>query len=159
MGWKRPEVSLADLFWQKVNKDGPVIRDEIGPCWIWMAAKDSGGYGRLGKHKAHRVAWFLAHGEWPARDALHRCDTRACVRDSHLFQGDDLVNARDRKQKGRDGDHKGSANGRAKLDAEKVREIRARYASGERVADMPARFGVSLAAIRFVLTGRTWTSV
>src|SRR4051812_27991288 len=32
--------SLADRFWSKVNKDGPVVRSDLGPCWIWTGALD-----------------------------------------------------------------------------------------------------------------------
>jgi hypothetical protein len=155
---KRP---ITERFWEKVNKDGPEVNPKLGKCWVWTGAHNKQGYGwilvakKVGRH-AHRVSWFLSFGEFPALDVLHRCDNPPCVRIDHLFLGNDDVNAKDRKAKGRDGNHKGSANGRAKLDEAKAREIRARYAAGEPPGPMAAHYGVSLAAVWFVISGRTW---
>jgi len=53
--------------------------------------------------KAPRVAFFLKRGYWPEPCALHHCDNTLCVRDEHLFEGDQGDNARDRASKGRNG--------------------------------------------------------
>lgn len=103
--------SLAEAFWSKVNKNGPVPSHcpELGPCWLWTAAFFKSGYGALGVNlddmktttSAHRVAWFLETGKWPDPCALHKCDNRACVRFSHLFEGTVRDNNADMKEKGR----------------------------------------------------------
>jgi hypothetical protein len=53
-----------ERFWSKVVKRGS---DE---CWEWQAAKNKGGYGKLGQggltKLAHRVAWELVHGPIPS---------------------------------------------------------------------------------------------
>jgi hypothetical protein len=155
---KRP---LAERFWEKVNKDGPTMRTELGPCWVWTANGNAQGYGliavspRKGRG-AHRVAWFLAYGEWPLLDVLHHCDNPPCVRVGHLYLGDDARNVKDRKERGREGNHKGTANGRAKLTEQKAREIRELYKSGVTPTQIAANYGVSLAAVWFVIQRRTW---
>ena len=51
---------------------------------------------------------------------------------------------------------RGRLNKQSKLDASKVREIRRMIGDGRRYADIAEYFSVSLAAIGFVATGRTW---
>lgn len=104
--------SVEERFWQKVNKDGPIIRPDLGPCWEWTGARfrrvrdGSLSYGQFqfeGRpHNAHRVAWALANGPIEAGvHVLHHCDNEACVRLEHLFVGSDSDNMRDMAAKGR----------------------------------------------------------
>jgi hypothetical protein len=115
-----PVASLEVRFWSKVNKNGPTLVTKLGKCWVWTAAKTS-GYGViwLGKEakqvRSSRVAWFLETGRWPKPYALHKCDNPACVRFSHLFEGDDRMNTDDKVKKGRCNSPIGKDNGRAKL--------------------------------------------
>lgn len=149
-------------FWAKVNKGGPIIRPELGPCWVWTAFCGVQGYGVFGvghgrNQRAHRYSWFLSHGEVPTLDVLHRCDNPPCVRPEHLFLGDDMANVKDRKAKGRGGNHKGTANGRCRLTEDQVREIRRLY--GERIIGPTAlaqNYGVSLPTIWYALK-RGWS--
>lgn len=91
-----PETSLssrelAERFWHKVNKDGPIpeARPDLGPCWLWLGAKTR-GYGRFSvAHRknipAHRFSYESVHG--PIPDGLepdHLCRNRSCVNDGHL---------------------------------------------------------------------------
>lgn len=88
-----------DRFWRKVSFNGPVPahRPELGPCWIWRAARDKDGYGLFqmaGKcHRAHRVAYELLVGPLTERDPSrpafsitidHLCRNRACVNPGHM---------------------------------------------------------------------------
>lgn len=86
-----PAGDVAERFWSKVDKDGPIppYRPELGPCWIWTRARDPKGYGEFGlarrSLRAHRWAWIDANG--PVPDGLeldHLCRVPACVRPSHL---------------------------------------------------------------------------
>ncbi len=64
----RPRLPEADRFWSKVDKDGPVPahRPDLGPCWLWTAARTH-GYGRFGVTHckmvpAHKWAYESVHG-------------------------------------------------------------------------------------------------
>lgn len=101
MDWRRngPKPRpVADRFWEKV--------DQSGECWIWMGARTSRGYGvlQVAKHPVyvHRLALEL-DGR-PLKEgqmACHTCDNPPCVRASHLFVGDAVINAADMAAKGR----------------------------------------------------------
>jgi hypothetical protein len=78
-------------------------------CVLWLGCKDKDGYGKFqlnggGKQRhvrAHRFAFFMAHGQWPSRLALHSCDTPSCVNPAHLEDGDQGQNVRDCVARGR----------------------------------------------------------
>lgn len=86
-----------ERFWAKVDKNGPVAREELGHCWIWTASKRN-GYGAFGVHRhikqAHRLAYELEYKDAPLL-LRHRCDTPACVRPEHLEPGTKKDNTRD----------------------------------------------------------------
>jgi hypothetical protein len=97
--------SLAERFWKRVNKRGPIIKTRLGRCWLWTGSSKNGRYGNLwfdGKLVlTHRIAWFLETGKWPEPFSLHKCDNTLCVRFTHLFEGTQKDNAEDRDRKGR----------------------------------------------------------
>ncbi len=150
---------LAARFWKKVNKDGPIVRPELGPCWIWTGSIDIGGYGHLyfggrgsKEAKAHRIAWLLVNGPIPnGLLVLHKCDNRPCIRPDHMFIGTAGDNARDAVAKGRW--RMGERNGNAKLTDADVPEIRRRLAAGEKQRDLAAVFKVSQHLIGLVNRG------
>lgn len=90
-------------FWSKVKK--------TSGCWLWTASKRNKGYGafvwagddgRIIQGRAHRFSYEIAYGSIdPGMCVLHRCDTPACVRPSHLFVGSKAENNRDMVVKGR----------------------------------------------------------
>jgi HNH endonuclease len=99
---------MSAKFWAMVNKDGPVIRPELGPCWEWTGLRRHPGYGVVSwapegtSRVASRVSWELVNGPIPDRlFACHKCDNPPCVRPSHLFLGTQRDNMRDCADKGR----------------------------------------------------------
>lgn len=81
----------------------------------------------------------------------HRCDNPVCVNPNHLFLGTPADNAADMVAKGR---HcAGQLNRRAKLTDAQVIAIRADKRLQKQIA---ADYGVTLAAISHIKTGRRW---
>lgn len=110
-------------------------------CWLWEAGVDNDGYGHYWKDgttkKAHRVAYEVYKG--PIPDGLfvcHTCDVSSCVNPDHLFLGTALDNNRDKMSKGR------FVNGRRKLTAHDIVEIKERYAAGETQTALAKEYGV-----------------
>lgn len=151
--------SLAERFWEKVDKNGPVIRQDLGPCWVWTASLRDTGYGQIMiaatkiPEKAHRVSWFLAHGEWPSAHVLHRCDNRPCVRPDHLFVGTNSENVADKIAKGRQ--PRGSAVAGVKLTLDNVLTIR-RLADELTQRELAGLFSVNQALVSRIISGNRW---
>jgi hypothetical protein len=88
-----PAKSLAERFWEKVNKTGPIpsFAPELGRCWLWTGTAPN-GYGQIrlgnasaGKAKSHRVAYEFVHGAIPEGMTIdHLCRVPLCVRVDHL---------------------------------------------------------------------------
>lgn len=83
--------TLADKFWEKVNKDGPIpaYRPDFDPCWLWTAAVNANGYGIMFTREestlAHRISFALSGRIVPAGTQLdHLCRVRHCVNPKHL---------------------------------------------------------------------------
>lgn len=103
--------SREDRFWEKVDKDGPVpeSRPDLGPCWVWTAARFQNNYGAFREwpkqRRAHVVSFEMTNGPLTQDKpfVLHHCDNPPCVRPSHLFAGTIADNMWDMRQKGREG--------------------------------------------------------
>lgn len=147
---------IAPRFWSKVQKtDG---------CWLWIGARVPNGYGSLGnvlgrsQVGAHRVSWLLNRGPIPkGMMVCHTCDVRLCIRPDHLFLGGSQANMLDASAKGRIA--RGSRHGWAKLDAEKVREIRALYSAGVSSSEIGERFGIHYSNVWLIVTRKRWRHV
>ena len=152
---KREKSKAAeDRFWVKVDRSG-------GPdaCWPWLASCTPGGYGQFTvgglKKKAHRFAYELTNGPLGADTlACHRCDVRACCNPSHIFPGTTQDNTADCVAKGRHG--VGRKNGRARLNEDLVRLIRA---SAESEAALGERYGVASSTIGAIRTRQNWRHI
>ncbi len=101
--WK---ALLGERFWAKVNKNGPIIRPELGPCWLWNGAIRPNGYGAAAVDRrdvnAHALAYQLTYGEVATGLSIcHHCDNRPCVRPDHLYAGTPRQNTQDAIRRGR----------------------------------------------------------
>ena len=131
--------SPADTFWRNVRKvDGDA-------CWEWIGHRDPRGYGRVST-RAFKTG--LAH--------------RVAYRPDHLFTGSDADNIHDAIAKGRFVPPpvlSGEENFAARLLESQVREIRIRYASGDRQINLATEFGVSQTTISDIICRHIWKHV
>lgn len=94
--YKRKLLPIQVRFWKYVDKKGE------NECWEWNRSKYPNGYGRIGKHYAHRFSWILTNGEIPnGLHVCHSCDNPPCVNPKHLWLGTVADNMHDRDSKGR----------------------------------------------------------
>ena len=130
-------------------------------CWTWIGAKTKFGYGVAWMGgmttSAQRVAWYIEKGEWPMHNACHVCDNPSCVRLTHLFDGDDIANMQDMKNKNRS--LKGSNANSAKLTEVKVVEIRSKYNAGSTQRALAKEYGVTQPTIGYAVRGDTWKHI
>lgn len=159
---------LAAAFHDRVTKDN------ASGCWLWTGRLNWSGYGvcptgkKGGRRAAHRVSYEIYNG--PIGDGLficHRCDNPRCVNPEHLFAGTQQQNIADCARKGRMNtpNRKGQCNGRAKLTAAQVLEIRDLYRDGRSSSGMNVsgralarRYGVSRSAIYRILKNVRWVA-
>lgn len=157
-------MSMAARFWSKVNKDGPIVRPEIGACWVWTRGTREGygafsvGYRTIG---AHIVSWEMANGRKvrPGFKVCHRCDNRPCVRPDHLFEGTQSENLIDCVNKGRHVAPKGERNGMSKLTACDVLSIYDGAQDAELRRWYVDRFKISQSLISEIRNGNRWAHV
>lgn len=155
-----PLVTVA-RFWSKVT-----VPEQGDKCWLWHGAVSKNGYGSFRLERkatsAHRFAYRLANGEWPAAGLLirHKCDNPRCVCPSHLELGSHVDNARDMVERGRDrrGPTIGESNGNAKLNGEAVARIRELFKMGQTNTAIAKRYGVTHSMISRIRRGRSWVS-
>lgn len=136
-----------------------VARDPTTGCWLWKGFVRFGGYPliAIGRKRAfaHRVSWKLFRGEIPAgKWVCHKCDVYACVNPDHLFLCTPAENSRDMSRKGRS--CQGEKHFNAKLNADKVREIKARLGRGEKIRLIAALFGISRSTVENIKNGLSW---
>lgn len=103
----------------------------------------------------HRLVYQEHNGPIPPDLVVrHKCDVRQCVRPDHLVLGTHEQNVQDRVA--RDRSAKGVSNGRAKLDEEKVRQIRR---SEKAVGELAREYGVDRKLIRRIRDRKLWRHV
>jgi len=171
-------VPLRERFAQRFRREGPVPAHvpQLGICWEWTGPFFArSGYGRLGRNRrpgaaietttelAHRISWELHCGPIPeGLQVCHRCDNRRCVRPDHLFLGTAEDNRHDAVRKGRA--HiphapSGERNGKARLTADAVRQIRRWYAAGVSTGYLALNFEVNASTIQRIVRREIWAHV
>lgn len=130
-------------------------------CIIFQGSKDGQGYGRYWKNGKLKsvtraiVALQLGYELPTSIDACHTCDNPSCINPEHLWAGTRTQNLLDASKKGRT-QGKSHPLSNAKLDWEKVREIRQKLAAGERMKDVAEAYGVNPATIHTIKYHLTW---
>lgn len=111
--------------------------------------------GRKG-YKAHRLAWLLMYGTWPADTINHKNGQKDDNRISNLENMARSDNSKHAHQTGLI-DNAGEANASAKLTAAQVREIRNSVSGSRR--DLARRFGVCVRSIANIQSGKSWRTI
>lgn len=150
-------LSDIDSFNSKIDKSSS--------CWNWH--KDNRGYGRVSMRSvasllAHVVSYLLHRDVIPdGLHVLHSCDNRSCVNPNHLWLGTHIQNMRDRDSKGRGAipNRKGVQVNFAKLDDNKVIEIRDCVRLGASQQQMATRFNVAVSTISAIINNKTWKHI
>lgn len=158
-------------FWSKVDKRG---EDE---CWLWIASKNSRGYGNFTVNdtaiRANRFSFVLHGGTFEKGPlVLHSCHNPPCVNPKHLRSGTPQDNMDDRTNSGRApmGDNhpsrkhpeklaRGSKNGWAKLNEQKVTEIKTMLSKGVLHKTIAALFSVNKETVGRINRNQLWKHV
>jgi hypothetical protein len=86
----------------------------------------------------------------------HNCNNPSCINPAHLRGGTQRDNAEDRKLSGREGNHKGTLNGRAKLTEADVLDIRASTVMN---AELARQYRVSKTVIGHIKKRISWKHI
>lgn len=130
-------------------------------CVLWPFYIMKEGYGQVGTYRgmflAHRLVCAFAHGHPPdsTSQAIHGCGIKACVNPRHLRWGTQKDNEDDKRGHGTW--FARISNG--KLTEEQVRDIRRRYAAGDRPVDISAATGVPKSTVVKVARRYTWKHI
>lgn len=156
---EQKNAPLKERFYRFVGKP------EDNGCILWKGSKLYSGYGmiRSGKGKeipAHRASWEIHVGPIPeGMHVLHKCDNPPCVNHKHLFIGTHNDNMQDMIEKERNVIMKGENHGMAKLNEDKVREIRKLNKNGVSRRELQEKFGMSKGGIEGIVNGRSWKHI
>jgi hypothetical protein len=66
---------LSSELEKRIDRAGPILRAELGPCWLWTGSRGNRGYGRFNNKPAHRLTYEEVYGPIPeGMLACHKCD-------------------------------------------------------------------------------------
>lgn len=100
----------------------------------------------------HRLSYEIHVDPIPkGRDLRHTCDNPVCVNPRHLILGTHQENMTDRAVRERGGSNI--------LTAVAVRDMRSRYAAGEKIKDLAVENGVHYITASDAINRRTWKHV
>lgn len=137
-----------------------------GDCWIWQASR-RGQYGAFfawGKRMgAHQFSWRWYKNDSqeipPKMEVTHSCDTPLCVNPDHLSLKTHIENMHERDERGRQNPIIGTDHPNAKLNPDKVGEIRKDLARGVSCKELGRKHHVKPMAIYQILYGISWRHV
>lgn len=136
----------------------------MSDCIEYKGSMNGKGYGLFrskgSNHMAHKISFKLFNPSvriTPNRVICHKCDNRKCINPEHLFIGTHADNVRDRVQKGRSSC--GVDRPCAKLNPQKVIEIREYIERGYTNKELGRMYGVDPATIMSIKKGLTWKHI
>lgn len=156
--------TAIEKFRERVNVNGPIVREELGPCHLWTGyrAHSKWSYGRFyegGRYvQAHRWIYEQTYGALREGElVLHHCDVPDCVRLEHLYCGSAADNTRDMMERGRHRPARGERQPAAKLSDADADNIRWAYGIGGLTLQTLAKWcGVSYATVQRIVAGKRW---
>jgi len=142
--------TIDQKLWGKIDK-----KDNISECWEWIGCCNENEYGRIdinGKTKPSHIVVYQYFYKIQIKNGSHvhhMCHNPKCCNPFHLI----IMNANEHIKHHNSGENSGAA----KLNWEKVRQIRKEYTGkhGEKKL-ISKKFGVSEANIGYILNNKTW---
>jgi len=130
-------------------------------CWEWPGNKNYAGYGRIrlqGRRYTfvHRLSaqMYLGFDIKSKLCVLHKCDNPPCFNPAHLFVGTRTDNAKDRTLKNHN--RFGDANGMAKLNWDKIDDIRKQLRRGKTQRWLAKQYSVTQSLISRIKLKKNW---
>ena len=150
---------VAWLWLGSRSAPGPSYAE--GGCWIPPLKPKPSGYTQVvfqGENRqAHCLVWEVENGMLVPDGLIvrHRCDNPPCIHPDHLVIGTHQDNSDDQAE--RDRKLRGESAPSAKLTRKQVRAIRRKYSTGHWTQkDLALRYGVSRAAVYYIVNGKNW---
>lgn len=160
------EKTILRLMQRRSLRPHPKLPD---PCWEFTGARDDrgagGGYGKISVGnrivKVHRLAaciWLGIDMDDP-RFVMHECDNPPCFNPKHLELGNNSKNIKDAHDRGliQKLDNFGEKNANAKLDNEKVEQIKAMMDAGMTNVAIAKYYEVDQSTIAAIRNRESWT--
>jgi hypothetical protein len=151
---------LTQSFLQRVSLNA------LTGCWDWTGGQAPRGYGSMSlthtdRVLAHRASAYLYKGltDESGLLVLHKCDRKCCVNPEHLFLGTAQDNTDDMHRKGRARKARGERTGNAVLTDRMVRDIRRRWAQGERQCDIARALTIAKDCVYQIVHNKRWQHV
>ncbi len=142
-------------FWTKMS------RPSIG-CWDWGLSLSPSGYGKATWHnkswRAHRLAYFLSHGDIP-KIVMHTCDNRKCCNPDHLIAGSHEENMQDMATKGRAFKPKGVKHSQNKYSEDMILEIRDKFEKDIPQAVLAREYSLHSGYTSQIVRRKRWTHI
>lgn len=156
-----PTLAVIDEGKEFKTQSGDMSYVKNNDCWeVSSHAVNAHGYPvvwRDGKQNyAHRLSYQDSKG--PIGDGMvlrHTCDNRKCINPDHLIPGTQLENIADRVARNRSAF--GTANGRAKLSDDQVREILKDSVTPK--IQLARQYGVDAKMIRNIKNRVNWSHI
>lgn len=128
------------------------VRKLASGCWEF-AGGTCNGYGWVSGKYAHRVVLVHTQGDRQNADARHLCGNKLCCHPDHLAWGTRAENEADKIGHGRS--NRGERQGRAKLTAAHVRDIRARVVA-ETQTELAREYGIDPSTVSQIVNRKRW---